>query len=150
MGLAARLNSKGVSFSVRNQAAGVGILEVGAPLQNSLLEFVRETVEQLSLGEDLHEDLPAMLEFLRGNLEETYARYEPPAPEGAEAIRDAMLESIDLFCNALDCLEQYGSRPNKNLLSLAVNAAEEANDLLDQVDYIIEQSQQWISQFSQV
>jgi hypothetical protein len=123
---------------------------VGALVQNSLLDFVRDTVEQLALGDEKGEEIRPMLEYLRGTLDQTYARYEPPAPAGAESIREAMLESIDLFCSSLDCLEQYLEKPNPNLLSHAVGAAEEANDLLDQVDYIIEQSQQWISQFSQV
>ena len=89
------------------------------------------------------------MEHLRSNLEAAYARYEQEAPVGAEAIREAMLESIDLFCSALDCLDQYAEKPNPNLLQLAVESAEEASDILEQVEYIIEESRQWLSQFSQ-
>ena len=118
-------------------------------MENSLLDFVMETVHALSLGEGQREDIEASLDFMRETLEDTYARYEPPAPEGAEAIRELMLESIDLYCNALECLNLYLERANPKLLKTAISAAEEASDLLEQVDAIVEESQQWLSQFQE-
>jgi len=115
----------------------------------SLLDFFRETCRDLAQSEDPPVYLDDSIEHLRSNLEAAYARYEGEAPEGAEAIREAMLESLDLFCSALDCLEQYLENPNAKLLTLAVENAEEASDILEQVEYIIEQSQQWLSQYSQ-
>jgi hypothetical protein len=116
-------------------------------MHSSMLEFFRLTCGALEQDRE-PANLDSSLEHLRANLEAAYARYEAPAPEGAESIREAMLESIDLYCSALDCIEQFLESDNKKLLTHAVRCAEEATDLLEQVEYIIEQSQQWISQFS--
>lgn len=119
-------------------------------LKNEILDWVRDTAERLAAGEDLSAELPPIFEFLRQQLEQTYAENEPEAPPGAEEIRETMLESIDLYCRSLECLEKYLAEANPKLLSLAVQSAEEASDLLGLVRSIVSQSQDWISQFSEV
>lgn len=119
-------------------------------LKNKILEWVRESVERLQGGEDLGRELPPILDFFRQQLDQTYAEYEPEAPPGAEEIRATMLESVDLYCRSLECLETYLEEHNPKLLTLATRSAEEASDLLGLVRSIVSQSQDWISQYSEV
>lgn len=119
-------------------------------LKNEILEWVRDSVERIQGGEDLGRELPPILDFFRHQLDQTYAEYEQEAPTGTEEIRDTMLESIDLYCRALECLEKYLEEPNPKLLALAVRSAEEGSDLLGLVRSIVSQSQDWISQYSEV
>ena len=119
-------------------------------LKNAILEWVRDTAERLAAGEDLSAELPPILDFFRQQLDQIYSDYEPEAPAGAEEIRNTTLESIDLYCRSLECLDKYQVEANPKLLRLAVQSAEEASDLLGLVRSIVSQSQDWISQFSEL
>ncbi len=118
-------------------------------MDNSILDFLVRAARLLALEESPPAGLEEGLVTLEDTLTALIERYQQPAPAGAESIREAMLESLDLYLSAIDCLRTFLEEPKGSYLSKAISLAEEASDLLDQVDYIAEESQQWISQFQE-
>jgi hypothetical protein len=111
-------------------------------LNNELLELIRELASELASGEEAL--APAVMEILErayAELEGLLAQYEAPAPEGAEEIRQCMLEALNLYLDALDRIREVDASGEAERLKEAVEWAEEASDLLDQIDYLIDQAQ---------
>lgn len=114
-----------------------------------LLDFLRNLASHLALGTTLDLDaiLPA-LGRLKEHLQELYAQYEAPAPEGAEVIRDYMLEALELFFGSIEEIEGFLEDADRDRLARAVVSAEEADDILGSIEYVIQQNQQWLSEYS--
>lgn len=108
----------------------------------SLLAFVRQTADAWAQNQPVEETILEEFDRVRAQLEQIGSRYQPPAPPGGEEVRELMLESIQFFTRALDCLEQYLEEENPKLLKLAVDSAQEGEDVLESVQYAIEQSQE--------
>lgn len=107
----------------------------------TLLDFVRNTAEYWARGGAAGLAFEEIVPQLRDHLDHLWERYQRPAPPGAEEVQDLMLEAIELFGRALDCLEQFCERANPKLLSLAVDSAQEGQDVLESVQYAIAQVQ---------
>ena len=117
--------------------------------QSDLLRFIRDLADHLAIGTELPwDEIRASLEMAKRNLTDLYAQYEQPAPEGAEVIREFMLEALQLFYSSIEAVESCLGQPDLELLARAVVSAEEANDILASIEYVIAQNQEWMSQFS--
>lgn len=114
-----------------------------------LLNFLRDLASHLALGTPLSLEaiLPA-LGRVKEHLQELYAQYEAPAPEGAEVIRDYMLEALELFFGSIEEIEAFLEDADRDRLARAVVSAEEADDILGSLEYVIQQNQQWLSEYS--
>ncbi len=110
----------------------------------TLLEFIQGACDKFRAGESPDNDFLGGVDRVRSHLESIAERYQEPAPEGGEEVRDLMRESIDLFFRALDCLDQYVDEENPKLLSLALESAQEGEDILESVQYAINQTQETV------
>lgn len=81
------------------------------------------------------------LESSKEALQGMYARYEAAAPEGAEEVRECMLEALQLFFSSIELLEEVNEGAETALLMEAVEKAEEASDLLEQIEYLVNEIQ---------
>lgn len=108
----------------------------------TLLEFIQSACEKFGGGASPDDDFLEGVDRVRSHLESIAERYQEPAPEGGEEVRDLMRESIDMFFRALDCLDQYVDEENPKLLALALESAQEGEDLLESVQYAIDQTQE--------
>ncbi len=116
---------------------------------SDLLTFLRNLADHLALGTPLPmEEIRNSLNLVKNTLEQLYAQYEAPAPAGAEVIREFMLEALQLFYDAVEGIEAYVESGERDRLAESVLKAEEANDILSSIEYVIEQNKQWLSQFS--
>ncbi len=113
----------------------------------TLVAFVREAARRLAEGAAV-DDVRAPLLTMRQHLGGLCAAFEPPAPHGVEVVRDLLLESFGLFDGVLHRLQLHIDGLGENDLAALVAEAEEADDILSAVEYVVEQNQQWLSQFS--
>ena len=112
-------------------------------MNNHLLDFLRETSSQLSMSDDpLPQTTLDALEASKEALQAMYASYEVEAPEGAEEVRDCMLEALTLFFSCIELLEEVNEGADTVLLMEAVEKAEEASDLLEQIEHLVNEIQQ--------
>lgn len=107
----------------------------------TLLDFVRTTAEHWARGGTASLAYNHTVVALRDQLDRLWERYQSPPPAGGEEVQDLMIDAIELFGRALDCLEQFCERANPNLLHLAVDSAQEGQDVLESVQYVIAQVQ---------
>lgn len=114
---------------------------------HDLLDYLRDLADHLSRGTALNwREVEGTLNSLQDLFEGIAARYQDPAPSGAEVVRELMLESVDLFMLCLDGIYDYIETKNPAELRLAVARAEEASDLLCAVEYAVEQNKEWLHQ----
>ncbi len=112
-------------------------------MNNYLLDFLREVSSQLSMSDDpLPQGTLDALESSKEALQAMYGRYESDAPEGAEEVRECMLEALTLFFSCIELLEEVNEGADTVLLMEAVEKAEEASDLLEQIEYLVNEIQQ--------
>lgn len=112
-------------------------------MNNHLLDFLREVASQLSMSDDPL--APATLETLEASkesLQAIYSRYQGEAPKGAEEVRECMLEALTLFFSCIELLEEVNEGAEASLLTEAMEKAEEASDLLEQIEYLVSQIRQ--------
>mgnify|MGYP001251355335 CR=1 FL=1 len=113
-----------------------------------LLNYLRDLAGHLALGSPLPWDsVNRSLESIQESLEGRIEAYHQPGPEGTEAVREFMLESLELFLSAVDAIYDFLESKNTEYLSQAVVLAEEANDILSSIEYAVEQQRNWLSQF---
>lgn len=94
-------------------------------------------------------EIEASLDDVQANLQSVRDSYEgEEAPEGAEAIRDCMIETLDLFSAAVDDIRAFLGGGPVELLRQAVERAEEADDILGYIEYQIEQNKLWMSEYT--
>ncbi|MEW6277934.1 MAG: hypothetical protein AB1758_04870 [Candidatus Eremiobacterota bacterium] len=114
-----------------------------------LLTFLRNLADHLALGTPLPmQEIQQSLDLVKQTLEQLYQQYEAPAPQGAEVIREFMLEALQLFYQAVEGIEDFVATGQRDSLAEAVLKAEEANDILSSIEYVIDQNKQWLSQFT--
>lgn len=104
-------------------------------MHNQLLEFLRDVAAALK-DAPLTDDTVSALESTQETVREMFVRYDQPAPLGAEAVRDAMREALQLFFQSLELLLDAHETGTADQLTVAVAKAEEASDLLEQVEYL--------------
>ncbi|MBI3929471.1 MAG: hypothetical protein HY319_28255 [Armatimonadetes bacterium] len=115
----------------------------------NLLNFIRDLAQHLALGTELPVDeIADSLTGVQQTLSELYAQYEEPPPAGAEVIQEFMLEALQMFHQAIEELFAFFEDSDREHLTQAVLLAEEGDDILSSIEYVIEQKQQWMSQFT--
>jgi len=114
-----------------------------------LIGFLRNLVRFLDTGGPFFRvEIEETLRGLQENLVNVRAQYEAEGPEGTEAIRVCMLETLDLFYAAVDDVFAYledGARPH---LTDLLEKAQEADDILGYIEYQIDQNKLWMSEYS--
>ncbi|MDQ7823771.1 MAG: hypothetical protein RDV48_13315 [Candidatus Eremiobacteraeota bacterium] len=113
-----------------------------------LLTFLRNLADYLAAGvkfegSEIENSLHAVIE----NVLSIRAEYQNPSPPGTETIREFMLEALDLFESAIGEFFTFFEDGDVEHLRIGVMNAEEANDILSSIEYIIEQNKQWLSEF---
>jgi hypothetical protein len=113
-----------------------------------LLGFLRNLADYLAAGVQFEgNEIENSLNAVIGNIESIRAEYRNPSPPGTETIREFMLEALDLFENAIGEFFNFFEDSDVEHLRVGVMNAEEANDILSSIEYIIEQNKQWLSEF---
>ena len=111
-------------------------------MNNHLLDFLRTVSSQRSMSDDaLPQATLDALDNSTAGLQAMYGRYEAAAPEGAEEVRECMLEALQLFFSSIELLEEVNEGGDNALLAEAVEKAEEASDLLQQIEYLVNEIQ---------
>lgn len=113
-----------------------------------LLTFLRNLADYLAAGvqfegNEIENSLNAVIE----NVATIRAEYQKPSPPGTETIREFMLEALDLFESSIGEFFSFFEDQDVEHLRMGVMNAEEANDILSSIEYIIEQNKQWLSEF---
>ncbi len=111
---------------------------------NSLVTYLRDLCGHLSIGTPLDIDpIEEALEELQDKVGELFDQYEQSeAPEGAEAVRDYMLEAFQLLDEAIADLFTVIAHEDPTLLAGIVANVEEANDIFETISYAVAQGQQ--------
>jgi hypothetical protein len=113
-----------------------------------LLTFLRNLADYLAAGVQFEgNEIENSLRAVTENVESIRAEYQNPSPPGTETIREFMLEALDLFENAIGEFFNFFEDGDVEHLRIGVMNAEEANDILSSIEYIIEQNKQWLSEF---
>lgn len=98
---------------------------------NHLKKFIHDLVALMRRDEELdYEATLLTIEDFRAQLEEFYNKYEGSCPEGAEELRQLMQDAITLLYGALENLEAFIEEPDERLLDLALQEAEESDELM--------------------
>ena len=113
-----------------------------------LLTFLRNLADYLAAGvqfegAEIENSLKAVIE----NISSIRVEYQKPSPPGTETIREFMLEALDLVENSIGEFFNFFEDGDVEHLRMGVMNAEEANDILSSIEYIIEQNKQWLSEF---
>lgn len=113
-----------------------------------LLTFLRNLADYLAAGvqfegNEIENSLNAVIE----NIASIRTEYQKPSPPGTETIREFMLEALDLFESSIGEFFNFFGDGDVEHLRMGVMNAEEANDILSSIEYIIEQNKQWLSEF---
>jgi hypothetical protein len=111
-----------------------------------LMHWVRELVTYLRGGGEFTEELIADLEEKQEQLAKTYESYEVgDTPDVASALKELMLEALQLVHEGLEELLVFSEDPDKLALDRGVAMVEEGNDIFDSLRYAIEQDTSWTS-----
>jgi HEAT repeat protein len=123
---------------------------MASPLQGlRLVSFISNLAKFLGTGAPYFRDeIVESLSGIQENLAAVRANYEGDSPEGTESIQACMIETLDLFHAAVDDLLAFMDSGHRPRLREAVERAEEADDILSYIEYQIEQSKQWMSEYS--
>ena len=117
----------------------------------NLLELVYGLVERLMLttefdGDEMHEFIGAV----RDNLDEVRAQYNEPAPEGAQAVQELMVESLSLFDESFEEITLFLDDKDEDRLRRAVSLSEDANDILSAVEEVIQNNKHVLAEMAEV
>ena len=117
----------------------------------NLLETVYRLVDLLLHAHDLNRDeILDMTEAVRDDLDAIRSDYDEEAPEGVEAVRELMVESLELFDRSFEEIGSFLADRDEQRLRRALECSEEASDILAAVDELIGVNQQFLDQFAEV
>lgn len=115
--------------------------------ETSLMDFIHNLVEQLMLNTDYDDArLRQAVDGVRADLSSMAAQYDEPAPAGGEAVRELMLECLQLYDSALQRILVFLDDEDEDHLRAAVQESEEANDVLSAVEDMIQTNKNLISE----
>lgn len=114
---------------------------------NNLIELINAIVEQFQLGTEYDKDaLQNLVGGIRHELAAMAAQYEGNVPAGGEAVRELMVECIGLYDQALDEITLFMNDLEDDRPQLALQLAEEANDVLTCVEDLIQTQKNILSE----
>ena len=117
----------------------------------NLLELIYGLVERLMLTTEF--DLDEMHDFVgsvRDNLDEVRAQYDEPAPQGAQAVQELMVESLSLFDESFEEITLFLDDKDEDRLRRAVGLGEDANDILSAVEEVIQNNKHILAEMAEV
>ena len=117
----------------------------------NLLELIYGLVERLMLTTEF--DLDEMHDFVgsvRDNLDEVRAQYDEPAPQGAQAVQELMVESLSLFDESFEEITLFLDDKDEDRLRRAVGLGEDANDILSAVEEVIQNNKHVLAEMAEV
>ena len=112
---------------------------------NLLLKFLRRLAEHFKADtvDDLEENLET-LQMAQDHLALIYEDYEKePAPEGAELLRELMMEALQLMFLGVDEFFHYVEDEDEARLDQGIALAEEGNDIMASIKFSVENNQEW-------
>lgn len=110
-------------------------------------ETIHGIVEQLMLNPDCDvEALQRDLDGVHTGLTAMMTHYEREVPSGAEAVRDLMVECLQLYLGAVAQITQFLDTYDDEQLQSAVSLADEASDVLSAVEDLIQTNKNLISE----
>lgn len=117
----------------------------------NLLELIYGLVERLMLTTEF--DLDEMHDFVgsvRDSLDEVRAQYDEPAPQGAQAVQELMVESLSLFDESFEEITLFLDDKDEDRLRRAVGLGEDANDILSAVEEVIQNNKHVLAEMAEV
>lgn len=116
----------------------------------NLLELIYGLVERLMLTTEFDADeLHDFIDGVRDNLDEVRAQYDAPAPEGAQAVQELMVESLSLFDESFEEIVQFLDDKDEDRLRRAVTLGEDANDILSAVEEVIQNNKHVLAEMAE-
>ena len=116
----------------------------------NLLELIYGLVERLMLTTEFNaEEMETFIDTVRDDLDEVRAHYKEPAPDGAQAVQELMLESLQLFDESFEEVTQFLHDTDEDHLRRAVAQSEDANDILSAVEEVIQHNKHVLSEMVQ-
>ena len=117
---------------------------------NILLDFLRKLAPKLR--NDEIEDIDNIVETLtmtQDHLAVIYQGYEAEdAPEGAEMLRDLMMEALQLMFVGVDEFFNFLEDGQVERLDEGLALVEEGNDIMTSIKHAVENNQDWTSSAS--
>lgn len=117
---------------------------------NILLEFMRRLAPRLR-NDDV-DDLDEVVETLsmaQDHLAIIYQEYEAEdAPDGAEMLRELMMEALQLMFVGVDEFFNYIEDGQDSRLTEGISLMEEGNDIMSSIKFSVENNQDWTSSAS--
>ena len=112
----------------------------------ALLEYLRDVVPQLREQGEMSEETADALERIQAHVETVYNSYEAEeAPDGAETLRDLMLEALQLIYQGVEELLVFGEELDEEFLTTGLALVEEGHDVMNSIRHAVEQDQSWTS-----
>lgn len=112
---------------------------------NLLLKFLRRLAQHFR--EDTVDDLDENLETLQlaqDHLALIYQDYESEeAPEGAELLRELMMEALQLMFLGVDEFFNFVEDGEVSRLEQGISLVEEGNDIMASIKHSVENNQEW-------
>lgn len=117
---------------------------------NILLQFLRDLADKLR--KDEVEDIDQAVETLKmsqDHLALIFADYEAEeAPEGAELLRELMMEALQLMFLGVDEFFNFLESDLESHLDEGLSLVEEGNDIMSSIRHSVENDQEWTSSAS--
>lgn len=112
---------------------------------NILLDFLRRLAERLRRDEvDNVDEVAETLSMAQDHLALIYQDYETEeAPDGAELLRELMMESLQLMFLGIDEFFNFLEDDNDERLTEGIALVEEGNDIMSSIKYSVENNQDW-------
>lgn len=112
-----------------------------------ILEIVYNLVELLMTNDTYDEaQIKNFIDSVRDNFDELIGYYEQAAPVGAEGIRELMKEALTSLDDSFAEIEDFLGDLDEDRLRKAVELAEDANDLLEAAEEVIQTNKDVLSQ----
>ena len=109
-------------------------------LNLDLKEYIRALGDHLLCEPEFdNEKLYTALDSLQTDIKDIRNHFNTDAPPGLEVVRDFMLESLELYHQSIDDMKGYIDSRDRETLSLAVLKSEEAEDIIEAIDQVIQE-----------
>lgn len=96
-------------------------------------------------ADELHDFIGAVRDDLDGVREQ----YNAPAPDGAQAVQELMVESLSLFDESFDEITLFLDDHDEDRLRRAVGLGEDANDILSAVEEVIQNNKHVLAEMAE-
>lgn len=111
-----------------------------------LKQYIRSLGEHLMYEPEFDTDsLFRALDMVTEDIEEIRHQFSDEAPPGLEVVRDFMLESLELYRQSVDNMKIYVSSQDTDMLDEALSQSEEAENIIEAIDLVIQEHRNWLN-----